>query len=615
MTEVTLRNATDTYVDAGQPTRTFSTLSAFHIREGAPYRRAFLYFALNIPRGATVHSARLILTGLRAVSGTQELRVHRAAQKFDPRTVKWGTQPTVTGTAATSTKTSPPALWKWDINVQPQIQAVADGAAWYGFRVVNNAAVSMSFFAAQSPYTEHRPMLVVEWSDAPQEPDFLSPGGGRAISVEKPIVRTNFVDASGDTSMQAIQVQVNDTEDFTAPPDWDSTAVPVSGPELDLSTALGTLAAGTTGQPLPAVPANAERWWRTRVQDGAGLWSAWSSPTNWVRKLKGTVTLVNPPGSTISDPSPPIAWTFGGNGRTQVSYEVIVRDPAAPAVNLWTSGKLTSDDTAHTIPVGTIKVVGKVYRIIVRVWDEQDRENIPLDPPYVQVSTDVTYEQSATVAPLDNLSVASLSPLPGIRFTGSRADGDPDSFALVRDGEVVRTYDPEEVRTSPGNYAFEDLSATARKDHTWYVACIVNDVQSSGNPSHTGRIHMAGPWLMEPDGTNAIGFLNPERSGERWDGSEVFQPVGEGVAPVMVSQGVGADSGEFSGVLADEAGVPAEEMLARFKALRRKQGTRLHLHYINEVLAVFVKDMNYAAIANPDGTVDYLVRFRYWEIP
>lgn len=613
MTLVTLKNAVDTYVDAGQPTRTFSTLSAFHIRNAAPFRRAFLYFPLNIPPGANIHSARLILTGTAAVAGAQTLSVHRLAAKFDPRTVKWGNQPGTAGSAVTSTKTAPPARWKWDINVQPIIQAVASGARWYGFRVVNDTSSSMAFYAAQSPYAEHRPVLIVEWSDAPEEPDVLVPGGGRAISVEKPIVRTNFVDASGDTTMQSIQVQVNDTEDFTTPPDWDSTPVPTDAPQLDLSTALGTLAAGTTGQPLPAVPANSERWWRTRVQDGAGLWSEWSSPVNWVRALKGSIAFVNPPGSTISDPSPPIAWTFGGNGRTQTAYELIVRDPAQPSVNLWTSGRLTSIETSHTIPAGTIKVVGKIYRIVLRIWDEQDRENIPLDLPYVESFVDVTYEQSATVAPLDSLTAESLSPLPGIRLSGPRTDGDPDSFVLMRDDEAVKIYDPSDVRTSPGNYAFEDLSATARKDHTWYVAAVVNGVQSANNPSHTGRIRMVGPWLMEPDGSNAIGFLNPEKSGERWDGSEVFQPVDQGVDPIMVSQGVGRESGEFSGVLADEAGYPAEEMLTRFKALRKKQGTRLVFHYINEILPVIVKDMNYAAVANADGSVDYMVKFRYWE--
>lgn len=612
MTTVNLVNAVDTYIDSGVPTKNFNTLKSFYVRTTAPYRYAFIYFALNIPKGATITSAKLYLRNGTAAAGTQRLDVVRVNRKYDARTITWNNAPGYTGTICQQTKTAPAAYTQWDVDVTPIIQAVADGAPWYGFRITG--AASLWFYSTQYTNAAWRPKLVVTWSDAPDQPDVLSPGGGRAVSVAAPIVRTNFIDVSGDRTMQALQVQADALGDFGSSIDWDSGTVLADAPQLDLSTALGTLAAGTTGQAFPAVAADGSMYWRTRVQDGAGLWSPWSSATQWVRKLKGTIAFTNPPAGVLSDPTPPIAWTFSGNGRTQKAYEVFITTTDNPSVVLWTSGKTTSTATSTTVKTAVMKTPGSSYRIYIRIWDEISRESIAGDPAYTQAYVDVTYTPTATVTPVDSVTGTVLSPKPGMQLDFSRATGDPDSFVLLRDGNVIREYLPDEVRVSTGVYRLVDWTATARKDHTWAVACVVNGQQSSANPTYTGRVRMSSPWLMEPDGSNGIGFLNPAKDGSLWDGSTVFQPIGEGANPVMISQGVGGESGSFSGMLATESGVDVETMLASLKALRKKQGTTLLFHYINQVLEVIVNDIDYQAIAYPNGGVDYRVSFSYWQV-
>lgn len=322
MTTVVLQNASDSFTLERASATNYNASTVLYTRtltgEGC---RSYLYFGIPFPKGVTILSAKLRLYQYAVTVGSATNVVQRIGSSWSVSKVTWATGPAVTGATVSLTKSSPAAKTLWEFDVTALLQTIANGATWYGFRVINTASVLTSFFSAQSAIVAMRPSLEITWSDVPLAPTQLYPSNGRAVSTSKPTVQCNFVDLAGDTTMSGINVQVNATDVWTSP-SFDSGDVATNVPELDLSTtAFAGVGAGSTV------------YWRVRVKDGAGLWSNWSASASFAYQTQGTLTVNNP--------------TFSESARNAV------KNPrAATVITGWVNGVGTGGTAALT-QVGT----------------------------------------------------------------------------------------------------------------------------------------------------------------------------------------------------------------------------------------------------------------------
>lgn len=376
-----------------------------------------------------------------------------------------------------------------------------------------------------------------------------------------------------------------------------------------------TVALKPSGAGWPTVVDGATRWWRVRVQDGAGLWSGWSDPASWRRRIKGVAAITNPaaaPNDFVTDNTPPFAWTF--TGRTQRAFEVLISTPERPANYLWRSGIVTSTDNDVTPPIGVITENGKVYRIVLRIYDTEPRRSIPGDDIFVEVFRDFTYNLDNTVDPVTNFNGAISAYRPEIVLTFDRATA-PDFFVIYRDGKVVKEVEPSDIFVTDTSYRFVDGQAPPRVDHTWTVAAKVNGKVSNGNPTVTGKIRPVTTVLSEPDNDRMIFLLNPNVSAERAEESEIHYILGD-APPVLITQSHRGYEGKITGVLASDS-IPNETaagQLANLEYFKDNPGMLLKLIWIDKVLQVVVRNVTDTPVSYADGTIDYLVSFEFFQV-
>lgn len=695
-TPIKLNNATDTWVYEYTPTTAKGTTGSLLYVSGTAAKRcqSLLYFSLPFPRGVTVISAKLRLVQYGSVTGTSmPLTVNLAGSAWSATKATWNNKPAATGSTVTVTKTNPPAatLWEWDVTAL--LQTVSSGGNWYGFVIASAFNARLRFYSPQATVLGYRPVLEVSWKENPQKPTQLYPSNGRAVGITKPVLRTNFIDLSGDTTMAGIQVRLwNAANEALASSntaaDWDSGPIGASVPELDLnalaqpstavtayntttdtlSVASGALGlavgdrvvfSGTTA-PTPLVlgttyyvkavtvsattdftvaatlggaqiditaagtavtvarPALAaltnglNYFWRTRVQDGSGLWSDWSDYTSFAYQSKGVLTITNPTGGTVSDPSLPITWTF--TGRTQKAYQVIVQNMTnSSGAITYDSGKITSTATAATVPASAMKYDNATYKITVRIWDTIDREMTSGDPVYVEASVTVTYVYSATVAAATGFTVTVDNTYGTVALNWSRATL-PDNWTIYRDGKIVWTDEGADLFVSGTAYTWTDRLADPRVLHTWKVVSVVNGVGSASSPTATGTINLITTRLSATDGTNPVLIFDPNVDAGLDETSGVFQPAGS-APPVLITQSEHGYQGHISGRLfADPmSGLTAAQWRDRFNQLKKNNGNKLLLAFLDVSIECFIAKATVLARPLGPGNIVYVVEFDFYQ--
>ena len=558
MGQASLRNVVDGFVREDHPNRNYSESRVLRVQGTSVY--SFLYAPNPAPAGATILSATLRLY-THEVSGSTTLSVVRFKGKYAASRVTFDTMPIVTGNYASVTQGPVPDQTVWEFDVTPHIQTVVDGTDWHGWQLSTSSSSEVRLYSANYP-GDVRPELVVEWSDAPDAPTEMSPAGGRAISQAAPVVRFDYTDVSGSTTLDAVQVQVDAAGSWVSP-DWDSGEVTSPVPELDLG------AAGWSG-----LADGGSAWWRVRVRDAAGVWSDWSAGAQFSRATKGALTLTNPPDldpdpSYVEDTTPPITWSYTG---TQTAWMVIIFEDGQPWQHwLWTSGKVAGTETTVTPPPGVIKRTDRTYWVKVMVWDDALREYTPGDPVYTPIYRAFTYDLTTGVSPASSLTVAPDADQLGAVLTFARGT-QPDAWTIVRDGQVVAAdLDPADL-DSPDTLTWQwtDDTAHPRREHTWEARAVVNGQTSKGNPTAAATLEPVGIWLIDPNtGTRVV--LAGEESGEWTMGEQStrFEPLGA-EHPILVTQGMRGYEGSISGLLIDWAAPPS--MVGR-----TAQGERDHL--------------------------------------
>lgn len=607
---VTLKNAVDTWVNQNANTKNYGNGTRLQMKSGASVNKnALIFFSRPWPAGSTIVSAKLGLFSGTTFAGSTTITVQRTAAKWSVNRVSYGGpngQPGVTGATASTTQTGAVAGSLWEIDVTALLQAVADGGGWYGFKVTTNNTSDNWFHSAQAVKGSLRPYLLVTWSDQPDQPDSLSPAGNRAVSLNKPTLRSSFVDLTGDVTMASIQVQIDALNDFTTGIDFDSGEVATSIPQLDLS---GTAYAGLAD--------GASTWWRDRVKDGAGLWSAWSDPVQFSRFSKGTLTITTPASATpvVYEPSPDIAWTF--TGRTQKAYQVIISTPGDANNWIWDSGKVTSTATTCTVPFGTIDATS-TYRVTVRIWDTIDRETTPNDPVYVEATRDFTIAYDGAVTAPAAFGMSSDTVLPVAHLTFTRA-ATPDTWVLMRsdDGgttfKFVGEYVGSSLSTGGTNYALDDTTAGMYKQYVWKILAVVGGHMSASSPTVSGTVRRLAPFLMRTDQTDAVCFMNPKRSRAFNDVQELYETLG-GADPVLVTQKLGRLTGHVEGTFNDNilTGVTADQMLNRFLRMRKDSGVKMVVAIANDTYTAVAFNFQYETLTDSGG-ITYWASFDWVE--
>lgn len=622
-TPVTVKNFRDAFVNSARPTTNYSSTSA--LRMGGTFR-TFLYWANPIPAGATVLSARLMLFST-AWTGTNTVTVAPLAAAWSGSRLNWNNQPGIRATpaAATLSKTNPVWGQLWDIDITAIMQSIANGAPWYGVRVTMNGSTSRAFMSSEHSTVSKRPMILIEWSDNPDEPEDLSPDEGLSVSVAKPVLKYTFVDVSGSTEIGSHQIQLSNSADFSSPVYDSSTEAGAVGGWLDTDVAEYNLATSTYG----GLADGASIWWRVRTRDEVDLESPWSEPATFKRTTKGSLTVsslgsfVDGGGNTVyyvEDTSPTLVWSL--TGRTQKAYQVLISKAETPDRYLYNSGKITSTD--NSVGTGSKAILADPsvkYLLRLLVWDTIDRVTTPGDPAYYEYRQEFIYQPAAGVTAPAGLAVSWPRPWPWVDLTWTRTTP-PDSFSILRDNVVVENnLDPGDLFVSGTTYQYRDKWPSPRVNHTWAVVANVNGQDSVKSNQVVFKTEPGITWLMEPNGDRPITIVksadkpSPVVEASSMGFQEVHQPVG-GSAPVLITQYISGFEGRVEGVLADEVvdGLSAKTMRDRFKYWKRYPGTELVLFMVDEAITIVPYNLTYRPRAKGGGKIFYDISFDFFQV-
>lgn len=602
-----LRNAVDTWAEQDFPSKRHPQDAALSVGNGEAI--AFVWFAAPMSQGSTITAATLKLYTKGSWGGANPtITVQRVATRYSNSQVDWSNAPAGAGATATKTQASTGDLDEWSFNVAAILQAVADGAAFYGFRITSSSSTVRKFRSAESS-SAGRPELSVTWSEAPDKPTRLNPSGGQAVNASKPVLSMNFTDTSGSTELAALQVQIDATGTLAAfaTPDFDSGEVASTGTgtaRLDLAaTAYAGLSEGGTA------------YWRGRVKDGAGEWSAWSDIDSWTRAAKGTVTITSPPASPaeVDDFTPPVTWTFS---LTQSKWQVLVFD--ADGTELFDSGEVAGMASSCTIDDEDGEAIlndEETYSVEVRAWDNLDRIGTVDDPAYSTATRVFTVVDEPGVAGVDDLSATTVTlPRPGIVLVWERATGVPDEFTIYRERTALATNVPAaDLLQGDGSFAYTVDNLRPNVDSTYKVYARV-DGESSAAVTIEASPHVVGLWLIDPADTDSHLFV-AKTSGSTFtlgEDAATHMPLGA-TGGIRITQGMRGYEGRIEGVLVGEMGKTRDEWVDQALTMRSRPGRVYRMMIGTEVLTVVIGNLT----VRPTGDSTPGLRpvtFDFWEV-
>jgi hypothetical protein len=503
------------------------------------------------------------------------------------------------------TKVNPADGTVWDFDIEDMLDDVSAGAGWWGIRITCNVDAPIRLYSAQANSVS-RPELEVTWGDEPEPPEDLSPSGGRAVSINKPVLSFTFTDEEGSTELNAVQIHYkltntgfNPLTGFTSPT-WDSGTIAASEPKVDTNPIVGA----------PAISSGVLMWWTARVQDATGQWSEYADPESFTYRALTPATLDNPPsGGVVNDATPPVLWTT----TNQTAYQITLAKASDPRTLVWNSGKISTSDDDDAIPAKKITQDGTDYLISLYLWDNFDREKNGTNQIYTLITRTFQFQASGTVTAPTGLAVVQQTPWPWVNLTWSRSSA-PDEFNIWRDDLLIDSNVPAaELSTGGTNYAYQDRLANPRESHTWSVQAVVNKVASNKVTSSALTTRLLSPFMIDPTGVDVVFFLDPALDPQLITIQEVQQPVNS--APVLLTQFLGGYSGHLTGVFSDNVvpGLTARQMRNTFKKWKRNPGDSYILYMVDEVINMVPYNMTYKPRAVSGGVL-YDVEFDFFEV-
>lgn len=554
----------DAYVDQNRQAANFGDAAKLWLNGGAgtDQRNAYVFFARPFPVGVTVLSATLRLHLAEAWGGAQALTAERIVEPWKAKRVNWNNRPDVDATNAGSVNVSGLAAGdEVEIDLTDLLGDVSAGGEWYGVRLTIDADNNRALASSDHPTAALRPVLEVEWSEAPDAPTNLAPSGGRVVADTKPLLTWQFIDQAGSTGQASSQVQVSTSPDFSSPA-YDSGKVANTLSSWDLAaTAFSALSDGNV------------RYWRVRVWDTTDLASEWSEAQSFERQSHGSLSITNPdtaPDNFVEETTPPITWSF--SGRTQEVFEAVLFRVGAGGslTELARQAKVVSTEVEWAVPAGILRT-GDTYRVRLRVYDTLDRQAMAGDPDYVELTRDFTYQRAAS-GPTGITGLTATPDGAKVLLAFSRTT-DPDYFAVRRDGvEVLDRIEPSEVFVSGDDYLIEFWEAKPRVEHEYEVEAVVDDggvLEHSDGSSEaaTATTNPIGIWLADSEDSLAVFIAGKEKAsmvvGQT---GGTFDPVGAR-APVKIIDGIQGYEGSITGIITEFDGITAKEWRDRFLEL------------------------------------------------
>lgn len=523
----------------------------------------FLRSRSPVPDGDSVTSASLRMVVASGAAGSVTLTLKRVTSRVTWDELTYNNQPTVTATDAVSVVLSSPTdgtVVTFDVTTL--MQTIAGGVANYGWRIESDVAVKLYGFDSANP-----PKLSVDSVAAPGTPTDLRPAG--IGSVAKPVLLFSAPDITGEAIVQSVQAQLStsaspaaDADGTWTSPIFDSGEVSQLLPYLDLA------ATAYTG-----LAADATIYWHIRWKSG-GVWSDWSDTVSYTRKTWSALTITNPTGGVVEEPTPPIIATYApGVKRYRVQVflasdttEVIDSsgwlDGASATTVSWTPTVLLQDSTNYTVWFD--------------IKDANVRTDSQLDPSYLRATATftATFAAAVTVPILSSVAQDADLPLAKLTFTRSTA---PDSFTIWRDGKVIAAdLDPADLLVSGTTYSWRDTSlADPLTSHTYKVAAVVNGQRSDWSSSGSVTIKPIGLWIISSDLTSWV-VVTDYPAGEGWqrnDQAELFTVIGRSTS-VQITSALGAVEGTVTGVVVAGPATASSvaTMADAFETIRLAQG-------------------------------------------
>lgn len=588
MPTVTREASQGTYVNNDKPTRIFYSTAKQRLYIAQGTHPAYLYTPIP-PQilGRTIVNAYVQMVATEVWAGSRTITIRRHENPSPTTYSKTHANneplPMSASSPVSVTQAGTVRTWRWDVT--DEVQAIANGGPFYGWRFTSSDPQPRPFRGCE---TTNPPRLVIEYSLVPTEPEDLSPDGGLTgvVSVAAPVFTWN-----GSDDVSAVQVQIDETDgDFTTPL-WDSGEVAVT-----VDGVLNTATEGWTGL------LDSERVdWRVR-RKVSGHWSDWSEVASFGRKVWGTLT-VSSPGATSTDPTPTTGWSYTG---TQTAFQVIRTGGGRTLDN---SGRQGGTETAWLLDVGATEKRTSI-RDYVRVWDDEDRLATPGDPEYLQKYVAWTFDPNGTVPGIDALTVTQdAGGLPAVDIAWSR-DVIPDEWIINRrvDGETTRVarIDGTEHMDGSGSWSLRDWNCPPNKVVSYRVLPVTSGETASWSASLAVNVRtdVRGMWLIDT--------IN-----ELWvclGGDAADMPLGESAAvysPPM-AQGrtkrhyalLGRD-GSARGILdRPAAGKSVEDQISDLRLMRRHPVSEYRLVWGYTSIPVVVRGLTWDSQYGNPGTVE-----------
>lgn len=593
-----VRTGYDAWVSSATPSKNNGRGPRLRVQDGPPVKRAFVFIKNPVPQGGVVLDAEFRLHG-RGTSGVSAtLTLEHVTSRWAERLIDYDNQPGVAGATVTVTGTQTTDGQLWVFPVAALLQTLSDTNREFNVRIVSDGVDELQFYSFDND--DHRPALYVDWAMKPDAPTELSPAGGASVTVAKPTLLFNFHDIDGKNDMSGCHVQINPTNDFTAPA-FDSGLVGTTDPELDLSTtAFAGLSVGDS------------EWWRVKVSNAAGS-SPWSDSVTFHRIARGTLTIVSPTGGVINDATQEIIWS---TDVTQLAWRVTVWDEANPGVILHDTHKQAGAATSYTLPKGVVTSESTSYRIRVRVWEDNTRTATPGDTVFTEAIATFVFAEDPTPNPFTDLVIDQLPPLlPVPRLNFQRATA-PDFVSIWRDGELVATdIDPADLAVSPGVYEYLDFTAEPRLTHHYKVRPKVNG-KLGPNVAGTFTFEPLDVWLADVRQRLIVPLKNPGSNAGDQVQFSAPQPgsshlVRNGKHVIRVYQTQQGLQGTGKGIIIDCHGDTADQWLENFEFMRDRPERKFRLIVGNLNLTVVLSNIVISPYAY-GGPNDSLVTFAFW---
>lgn len=492
MSDITSTVGIDTWADEANPDRNYASTISVGVRTTAPTRRfGFLRPALSGPAlyGRTVLLAELSGRIRNTEGNAQDITATVLTERLTTTAVDWDHQPAASGllssVAAVPAGNAPGDVVTLDVTAA--VQAIADGASYYGWRLGSSDSVGLVFWSYDSgePAWE----LSVTLSQSPEQPTQLRPDGG-AVGSSAPVLAWDG-DGDGVIPQAEFQVLVYDSEaDVTA--NFDSGWVVSPDPEYDL--------AATAYVPL-ATP-----FWTVQTKSATGALSEVSDRASFTTTAKPTLVMDSPTGGVIGDPSPSVAAHLSSGTLTMWRAWVTSGDRSDV---LYDTGNRTGA-LAFTIPT---RSGGKpVLRdeqaawLRIRAWDAVDRVAAVGDPTYTETWTAITWDDDVIPAPTALTVTPSAVGDPRMVWQWSHVET-AEAYLLQVDGITMLRVDPADISIVAGVYTYTDQGQLAPlRTHNLTVRAVELSKRSPASNTVVHAHTAEGVWAIPLDGTDPAVF-------------------------------------------------------------------------------------------------------------